>query len=88
MIIDDLKNINFYSTFNHSIKLAFDFIKANATRFTKEGRYEINENIFTGFSPRSGACASLGKNTAKCPSFRTMLKSGLSLKNSISFASS
>jgi YhcH/YjgK/YiaL family protein len=46
MIIDALKNINFYSTFNSSIKLAFDFIKANATRFTKEGRYEINENIY------------------------------------------
>ncbi|MDR2427359.1 MAG: YhcH/YjgK/YiaL family protein [Endomicrobium sp.] len=46
MIIDDLKNINFYSNFNSSIKLALRFIKDNANCFAKEGRYEINKNIY------------------------------------------
>jgi YhcH/YjgK/YiaL family protein len=45
MIIDDLKNINFYSNFNSSIKLALDFIKANASRYA-QGRYEINKNDY------------------------------------------
>jgi YhcH/YjgK/YiaL family protein len=46
MIIDDFKNINFYSNFNSSIKLALRFIKENAKCFAKEGRYEINKDIY------------------------------------------
>jgi YhcH/YjgK/YiaL family protein len=45
MIIDDLKNINFYSNFNNSIKLVLHFIKANVSCL-KEGRYEINKNVY------------------------------------------
>jgi beta-galactosidase beta subunit len=41
MIIDDFKNINFYSNFNSSIKLALRFIKDNADYFAKEGRKDV-----------------------------------------------
>ena len=45
MIIDDLKNINFYSKFSPIIKESLSFIKTNLSTF-EERRYNLNEYMF------------------------------------------
>jgi YhcH/YjgK/YiaL family protein len=45
MIIDDLKNINFYSEISPIIKESLSFIKTNLSTF-EEMRYNINEYMF------------------------------------------
>jgi YhcH/YjgK/YiaL family protein len=45
MIIDDLKNINFYSQISPIIKESLSFIKTNLSTF-EERRYNINEYMF------------------------------------------
>ncbi|MDR2067124.1 MAG: YhcH/YjgK/YiaL family protein [Endomicrobium sp.] len=45
MIIDDLKNINFYSEVSPIIKESLSFIKTNLSTF-EERRYNINEYMF------------------------------------------
>ncbi|MCA6071885.1 MAG: YhcH/YjgK/YiaL family protein [Endomicrobium sp.] len=46
VIIDDLKNIGFYSNFNDAVKEALDFIKVNVSFSSEEKRYEIGDNIY------------------------------------------
>jgi YhcH/YjgK/YiaL family protein len=46
MIIDDLKNIGFYSNFNSVVKEALDFIKVNVFFSSEEKRYEICGNMY------------------------------------------
>ncbi|MDR2395717.1 MAG: YhcH/YjgK/YiaL family protein [Endomicrobium sp.] len=45
MILDDLRNTDFYFSFNSTIKEALDFIKGNLSTF-EEKRYDINEHMF------------------------------------------